>query len=309
MSSSSSDRDGGVPGVRRRQLCQVPLLALAMLLWPLAWAQPADAVRVWPLTAQADNGSGLSVQVNGLALHEDHTVLHVAVAFANPRRPDGAQLASHDTLLLTDAGDRLMLRRPSASPELPIDNNASMEGELTFLGALPVGTETVTLVINDGNLPGHSVGPGLHLPIALPAEVQAQLKVHSARGGDAGEARYPVQAGNDGGLIVQVKALQRDANTTRLAVSVSYANRLRPKGTHLAARDTYLQTGDGQKFMLQRLQDNPQLHVASGDTVVGELVFQGVVPADAAGLRLVINDGNLAGHSVGSGLTFALPAS
>lgn len=292
-------------------------LALAASAW--AWGLPAAqaqqqtnaAVQMTAVQAQASSEGGWNLRVKGMAAQPDHTVLDVAVSFANQRRPQGAQLAGGDTFLLTDGGTRLLLKRPAEDANVPIANNASMEGQLTFLGAIPVGTQQLTLVVNEGNGEQDTRAPALKLPIAVPPEVQSQLRVHSV-GADAAklaaDVRYPVQANNEGGLLVQVQSVQREADRTRLQVSIAFSNRRRPRGTELAGGETFLRTAAGDRLMLQRSADNPKLLIANNEAMVGELVFQGALPADAQGLTLVINDGHSATSTRASALVMALPA-
>ncbi|RRD58281.1 hypothetical protein EII20_03405 [Comamonadaceae bacterium OH2545_COT-014] len=286
------------------------LVCMATLPWQTAHAQPAPAQPV-PLQAQTSSQGGWHLRAKSLAAQPDHTVLHLHVSFANQRRPQGAQLANSDTFLLTDHGERLWLKRPDDDRVLQIANNASVEKTLTFLGAIPAGTQHVTLVVNEGNAADSVRGPSLRLPIALPPPLQAQLKVRRVGADPAtldASARYPVQAGNAGGLLVQVQSVHREANHTRLAVSVAYSHRRRPEGTQLAGGETYLRTASGQRFMLQRPPDSPTLPLANNSTFTGDLRFQGVLPADAKGLALVINEGFPADSTRASGMVMALPA-
>lgn len=280
------------------------------LPWPSAHAQPMPAQAV-PLQAQASGESGWHLRAQSLAALPDHTLLRLHVSFANQRRPQGAQLANSDTFLLTDGGERLWLKRPEDDRVVQIANNASVDKTLTFLGAIPVGTRQLTLVVNEGNAANSLRGPSMRLPIDLPAPLQAQLKVHRVGADPAAldaSARYPVQAGNAGGLLVQVQSIHREANHTRLAVSVSYSHRRRPQGTQLAGGETYLRTASGQRFMLQRPPDQPTLPLANNSTLTGDLRFQGVLPANAQGLTLVINEGFPADSTRASGMVMALPA-
>lgn len=287
----------------------LPLVVASALALGVAasHAQPASGA-ITAVSAPAGNAGGLNVQVKGIGLQDAHTVLQVAVSFANQRRPDGAKLAHRESFLLTDAGERLMLKRPDTEPTLPIANNATMEGELTFIGALPIGTKAVTLVLNADGSPTHSQGPTLNVPVELPAQLQSQLKVASVTKGDAQQARYPVQATSGGGLMMQVQSVTQAANSTKLQVAVGFSNMRRPNGTNLAGRETYLKTASGKKLMLQRLQDNPQLTIANNGMLTGELTFQGEASASDYPLTLVINEGSDANATTAAGLTMQLPA-
>lgn len=260
--------------------------------------------------AQASSEGGWNLHVKGIAVQPNHTMLDVAASFANQRCPQGAQLAGSDTFLLTDGGTRLLLKRPIEDAKVQIANNATLQEQLTFLGAIPVGTRQLTLVVNAGHGEDDLRAPGLQLPIAVPPQIQSQLHVHSV-GADAAhlaaDVRYPVQASNEGGLLVQVQSVRREADSTRLQVSIAFSNLRRPRGTELAGGETFLRTAAGDRLMLQRPADNPKLLIGNNETMVGELVFQGTLPAEAKGLTLIINDGYSATSTTASGLVMALP--
>lgn len=115
-----------------------------------------------------------------------------------------------------------------------------------------------------------------------------------------------VQGAAPAGLTVRVKRIEMGADATVLDVSASFANPL-TGSTKLAFGQTYLETPEGQRLMLKRPEDNRDLRILANDTMEGRLVFLGSVPANAAQLRLVINEGASGADLIGPGLVMQLP--
>ena len=86
---------------------------------------------------------------------------------------DGAStsfdMPSNLTYLKLPDGQRLFLRPIKDNPELEIEEGRSLEGDLVFPGAVPAGTESVTLVMNEGNDGDDIAAPGIVLTLKLKA--------------------------------------------------------------------------------------------------------------------------------------------
>ncbi|RDI28717.1 hypothetical protein DFR41_101473 [Pseudacidovorax intermedius] len=132
-----------------------------------AAATPTSA-RQLPLTVQGVASAGLTVRVKGVELGPDATVLDVSASFASPLT-NWTQMASGDTYLQDEAGNKLMLKRPEDNRYLKIKTGDTMEGRLVFLGAVPADARQVKLVINEGSPPDDTNSPGLEMVLPLKA--------------------------------------------------------------------------------------------------------------------------------------------
>ncbi|WP_295544831.1 hypothetical protein [uncultured Pseudacidovorax sp.] len=132
-----------------------------------AAATPTSA-RQLPLAVQGVASAGLTVRVKGVELGPDATVLDVSASFASPLT-NWTQMASGDTYLQDDAGNKLMLKRPEDNRYLKIKTGDTMEGRLVFLGAVPTDARQVKLVINEGSPQDDTNSPGLEMVLPLKA--------------------------------------------------------------------------------------------------------------------------------------------
>lgn len=132
-----------------------------------AAATPTSA-RQLPLSVQGVASAGLTVRVKGVELGPDATVLDVSASFASPLT-NWTQMASGDTYLQDESGNKLMLKRPEDNRYLKIKTGDTMEGRLVFLGAVPADARQVKLVINEGSPPDDTNSPGLEVMLPLKA--------------------------------------------------------------------------------------------------------------------------------------------
>ena len=147
----------------------VPAPAAAAPAAPPAAAPGAAATpRQVALQVQGTAGPGLSVRVKSVEMGDDATQVAVSASYSS-RITSYTKLASMDTFLEDEAGNRFMLKRPADNPDLKIVSGDTMEGTLVFLGAIAPGTRQVTLVFNQGMLPDNSIGPGLTMKLPLVA--------------------------------------------------------------------------------------------------------------------------------------------
>ncbi len=115
-----------------------------------------------------------------------------------------------------------------------------------------------------------------------------------------------VQGVSSSGATVRVKGIEIGTDATVLDVSMSFSNRI-TNSTMMALTDTFLEDETGARLQIKRPDDNRNLTIHAGDTLNGQLVFMGAVPASARTLRLVFNEGNPDDNIVAPGLTIDLP--
>ncbi|MBP6898043.1 hypothetical protein ABIC63_004887 [Pseudacidovorax sp. 1753] len=135
---------------------------------PAPTAATPTSARQLPLSVQGVASAGLTVRVKGVELGPDATVLDVSASFASPLT-NWTQMASGDTYLQDEAGNKLMLKRPEDNRYLKIKTGDTMEGRLVFLGAVPADARQVKLVINEGSPPDDTNSPGLEMVLPLKA--------------------------------------------------------------------------------------------------------------------------------------------
>jgi hypothetical protein len=118
-----------------------------------------------------------------------------------------------------------------------------------------------------------------------------------------------VQATAEIGVVVRVKEIVVGEDVTRVTVSASYSGRFDVLRLAWAHSPTYLEDADGQRFPLQRPDDNPWLDIENNKTMQGELVFIGRISAQSRQVRLVFNEGNEGDTHLGPGLSLTIPLS
>lgn len=104
-----------------------------------------------------------------MTISDDATVLGVVLSF-DSQATNYVELAGGDTFLAYGDDQRLHLRQIADNPYLRISNGQSLTGELVFPGAIPAGTEEVSLVFNDGNDGSDTSAPGLVVTVPLAAQ-------------------------------------------------------------------------------------------------------------------------------------------
>ena len=144
-----------------------PAPAPAVVPAPAAAPVAPAAPRQVALAVQGVASAGLTVRVKGIEMGEDATILTVSASFGS-RETNFTNLAETNTYLQDPAGNKLMLRAPDDNRYLRIVSGDTMEGKLVFLGAVAPGTPQLRLVINEGQTPDNTAGPGL--TIALPLQ-------------------------------------------------------------------------------------------------------------------------------------------
>lgn len=138
---------------------------------PAVGAVPAVAVapaatRKVPVALQGVAAAGLTVRVKGVEIGGDATVLDVSISFAN-RITNNTMLALVDTYLEDESGARLHIKRPENNRNIAVNEGETLDGQLVFLGSVPVGARSLRLVFNDGNQGDNIVAPGLTIRLPL----------------------------------------------------------------------------------------------------------------------------------------------
>lgn len=114
------------------------------------------------------------------------------------------------------------------------------------------------------------------------------------------------QGTNEVGVTARVKSVTISDDATVLGVVLSFDSQA-TNYVDLAGADTYLAYGEGQRLHLRQIADNPYLRISNGQSLTGELVFPGAVPAETSEISLVFNDGNGGDDTSAPGLVVTVP--
>ena len=145
------------------EVTQPPVAAVAS-----AAPAAAEAGRKVVVNAQASSPMGLTVRVKQVELAADATILTVSISLGGDQTIF-TSLVDANTYLLDEAGNRLMPKLPEDNRFLRVRKGETLEGELVFMGALPANARQVEWVINEGNAPDNTSGPGLKLSLPISA--------------------------------------------------------------------------------------------------------------------------------------------
>ena len=117
------------------------------------------------------------------------------------------------------------------------------------------------------------------------------VNVASLWGG--GEAMpVDVQMAHPSGMVLQLTSLQAKPTETVIGITVVNGDEDEHKlNGYPNSKDGYILSGTGEKFYLSAPPTNPELSVAGGQRMEGELVFLGRLPKDQNAL-LILNDGD-----------------
>lgn len=108
------------------------------------------------------------------------------------------------------------------------------------------------------------------------------------------------------GVTAQVKTVTvgEDATVVHLLLSLDTSQ---TSSVELAfTENPTLKWGEGQMLHMRQIVDNPNLTLENGQTLEGDLIFPGVIPADVAEVELVFNPGNDDSNIAGPGVTIPL---
>ena len=137
----------------------------------------------------------------------------------------------------------------------------------------------------------------LFLALSMPFAALAEERSHQIEGG---------QVSVPAGVTVQVKTVSvgEDATTVHLLVSLDTSD---TSSVEMAfTENPTLQWGEGQMLHMRQIADNPNLELQNGQTLEGDLVFPGVIPADVETVNLVFNPGNEGTSIAGPGVMIPL---
>ena len=137
----------------------------------------------------------------------------------------------------------------------------------------------------------------LFLALSLPFAALAEARSHQIEGG---------QVSVPAGVTVQVKTVTvgEDATTVHLLISLDTSD---TNSVEMAfTENPTLQWGDGQMLHMRQVTGNPNLNVQNGQTLEGDLVFPGVIPAGVSKVTLVFNPGRSGDDSSAPGMTIPL---
>ncbi len=131
-------------------------------------ATPASGGRKVAVSAQASSPIGLTVRVKQIEMTADATILTVSISLGGDKTIF-TSLVDTETYLLDDTGNKLLPKLPGDNRFLRVRKGETLEGELVFMGALPATARQVEWVINEGNTPDNTSGPGLKLSLPISA--------------------------------------------------------------------------------------------------------------------------------------------
>ena len=134
-------------------------------------ARPRET-RTVPVDIQGVTDVGATVRVKNVDLAEDATIVDVSISFGGDRT-NNIQMASTETYIELPNGQKLMLKAPEGNPNMNIIKGDTMNGRLVFMGAVPRGTQQISLVFNEGSSSDSIIGPFLRLTIPLTSEAVA----------------------------------------------------------------------------------------------------------------------------------------
>lgn len=110
------------------------------------------------------------------------------------------------------------------------------------------------------------------------------------------------------GLTVQVKSVTVGDDAAKVRLLASFDSHVTNRVNMNDGENAYLAWGDGeqQRLHLRQIVDNRWMSISNGQTLEGELVFPGAIPAEAAKLTLVFNPGSSADDPNAPGVTIPL---
>lgn len=131
-------------------------------------AQPRQ-VRNVPVDVQGVTDVGATVRVKNVDLAEDATIVDVSISYAGDTT-NNVEMATNATYIELPNGQKLRLKPPEGNPNMNIVKGDTMNGRLVFMGAVPAGTQQISLVFNEGSTSDSIIGPFLRMTIPLTAQ-------------------------------------------------------------------------------------------------------------------------------------------
>lgn len=110
------------------------------------------------------------------------------------------------------------------------------------------------------------------------------------------------------GVAIVVKKIAIGEDATVVSLIASFDSR-KTNFVNLNDENAYLMIGNGQRLSLRHPTENRFLQIMNGQSMEGELVFPGRIPADASEVTLVFNEGHSGDDTSSPGLTVKIPVS
>jgi len=135
--------------------------------------------------------------------------------------------------------------------------------------------------------------------LLLPAMASAEERTFTIAGG---QVSAPV------GLTVQVKAVTIGEDATTVRLLASFDSHVTNSVNMNDGENAYLAWGEGdhERLHLRQIADNKWMRIGNGQTMEGDLVFPGVIPADVTKVSLVFNPGREGNDGNAPGVTIPL---
>lgn len=110
------------------------------------------------------------------------------------------------------------------------------------------------------------------------------------------------------GLTVQVKTVTVSDASTKVRLLASFDSQQTLSVNMNDGENAYLSWGDGEqdRLHMRQIADNKWMRISNGKTMEGDLVFPGVIPADARKVSLVFNPGKSGDDTSAPGVTVPL---
>ncbi len=108
------------------------------------------------------------------------------------------------------------------------------------------------------------------------------------------------------GVTVMVKKITVGEDATVVNLVASFDSH-QTNRVNLNDVNAYLAFGEDRKLHMRQPKDNRYLSINNGQSVEGDLVFPGRIPADAREVTLVFNEGNGGDDVSAPGITLAIP--
>lgn len=139
----------------------------------------------------------------------------------------------------------------------------------------------------------------LALALLLPGAAFAEERSFTISGG---QVSVPV------GLTVQVKSLTVGDDATKVRLLASFDSHQTNSVNMNDNENAYIAWGEGEqdRLHLRQIADNKWMRIGNGQTMEGDLVFPGVLPADVTKVSLVFNPGNTGDDTSAPGVTVPL---
>ncbi len=135
--------------------------------------------------------------------------------------------------------------------------------------------------------------------LLFPAMASAEERNFTISGG---QASVPV------GLTVQVKSVVVGEDAVKVRLLASFDSQATNSVNMNDDENAYLAWGEGgdERLHLRQIADNKWMRIGNGQTMEGDLVFPGVIPAGVKKVTLVFNPGREGDDTNAPGVTIPL---